>query len=247
MPKLLISLPSGDISKELSGEVITIGRTPDNKVQIDHHSVSAHHARLILSNGNYKIKDLDSTNRSCVNGIPVSDAELTESCFLRFGTIDCVYKTESSSSKEQLSKDQLSSQLSELQRQMENLMKARDLIHQQNQGLIKERDEAKLAAETSHEQFVEAKKQIEQLSAASAGNQQQVQEVSGQTGPMPKTNRGPHQGTRCAFGIQSRNSKPEVNPHRTVEGIAAKTGTGRAQPSAPRRAKHQAAGRRRRA
>jgi CheY-like chemotaxis protein len=175
MPKLLISLPSGDISKEISGDVITIGRTPDNKVQIDHHSVSAHHARLVLSNGNYKIKDLDSTNRSCVNGIPVNDAELTGSCFLRFGTIECVYKADTANTG-----GELQSQLNELQRQMDNLIKARDLISQQNQSLVKERDQAKQDADTNLEQLADANKQIEQFAAGGTGNQQKLQEVSGQ-------------------------------------------------------------------
>ncbi len=183
MPKLLISLPSGDISKEVSGDVITIGRTPDNKVQIDHHSVSAHHARLILSNGNYKIKDLDSTNRSCVNGIPVNEAELTGSCFLRFGNIECVYKTENS---ESASSNELQSQLNELQRQLDTLIKARDLISQQNQALTKERDQARQSADNHLDQLNDAKKQLEQISAGGNGNQLQLHEVSSQLGDAVK-------------------------------------------------------------
>src|SRR5450432_680422 len=102
MAKLLISLPTGDVPHELEGEVITIGRTPDNNIQIDHTSVSAHHAKLFLINGMYKLKDLDSTNRSCINGIPVSEAELISSCFLRFGNIECVYKAEGSNASDQM-------------------------------------------------------------------------------------------------------------------------------------------------
>src|SRR5450432_2255038 len=92
MAKLIISQPGGDVPYELEGEAINIGRTPDNKIRIDHTSVSAHHAKLFLINGIYKLKDLDSTNRSFINGIPVSEADLVSSCFLRFGSIECVYK-----------------------------------------------------------------------------------------------------------------------------------------------------------
>ena len=138
MAKLLISHPTGDVSHELTGEVITIGRTPDNKIQINHHSVSAHHARLQLVNGKYKFKDLESTNRSCINNIPVSEAELMGSCFIRLGNIECVYKIDAASAV-----DPVHSQLAELQRQMENLMKARDQIHQQNASLQQQCEQAK--------------------------------------------------------------------------------------------------------
>lgn len=173
MAKILISLPSGDVTHELTGDLITIGRTPDNKIQINHHSVSAHHAKLILTNGNYRLKDLNSTNRSCVNDIPVTEAELTGSCFLRFGKIECVYKSESPSANEQLF-----SQLNETQTQLENLMKARDLIHQQNQTLIRERDEARRDAESALETLADAKKKIEEATSQYHGVQKQFGEVS---------------------------------------------------------------------
>lgn len=166
MPKLLISLPTGDISKEVTGDVVTIGRAPDNRVQIEHHSVSAHHAKLTLTNGNYRLKDLDSTNRTCVNGVPVSDAELTNSCILRIGTIECVYKTDKSDAP---NGGALQFQLNELQRQTENLMKARDLISQQNRILVQERDDAKQNAEIYLEQLNDARNMIDQLSASGGG------------------------------------------------------------------------------
>ena len=170
MPKLLISLPSGDISKELTADVVTIGRMPDNTVQVDHHSVSAHHARLTLSNGNYKIRDLESTNRTCVNGVPVNEAELTASCILRIGTVECVYKIQKPAVPN--SPAQLQSQLSELQRQMDNLIKARDLISQQNRDLVRERDEAKNEAENHLDELNDAKKLIDRLSGGGTSNEQ---------------------------------------------------------------------------
>ncbi|MGB8354446.1 MAG: response regulator [Chthoniobacteraceae bacterium] len=150
MPKLLISHPSGDVSHELTGEIITIGRTPDNKIQVNHHSVSAHHARLQFVNGKYRFKDLDSTNRSCINNIPVSDAELTGSCFIRLGNIECVYKLDAASSV-----DPVHSQLAELQRQMESLMKARDQIHQQNASLKEQCERAKQDTDEALEKLAE--------------------------------------------------------------------------------------------
>jgi len=153
MAKLHISLPTGDIAQELTGEVVTIGRTPDNTIQINHHSVSAHHAKLQLVNGKYKFKDLDSTNRSCINNIPISEAELSGSCFLRLGTIECVYRADASTTV-----DPVHSQLAELQRQMENLMKARDQISQQNSALRQECDKAKHEADVAKEALADLQK-----------------------------------------------------------------------------------------
>jgi len=157
MAKLLISHPTGDVSHELTGEVITIGRTPDNKIQINHHSVSAHHARLQLVNGKYKFKDLESTNRSCINNIPVSEAELTGSCFIRLGNIECVYKIDAASAV-----DPVHSQLAELQRQMENLMKARDQIHQQNASLQQQCEQAKQDTDAALEKLYELERSQEE-------------------------------------------------------------------------------------
>lgn len=48
---------------------LTIGRSPDNDVRIDHPTVSRSHARIVQSReGVYTIEDLDSTNGTFVNG-----------------------------------------------------------------------------------------------------------------------------------------------------------------------------------
>ena len=45
MPKLQVFLPDGggEVSHELTGDTVTIGRLPDNTIQIDNISVSSHH------------------------------------------------------------------------------------------------------------------------------------------------------------------------------------------------------------
>lgn len=50
-------------------QVITIGRLPDNTIQLDGDiQVSRHHAQLTKDNGQYYITDLNSTNGTYVNG-----------------------------------------------------------------------------------------------------------------------------------------------------------------------------------
>jgi ABC-type multidrug transport system ATPase subunit/pSer/pThr/pTyr-binding forkhead associated (FHA) protein/ABC-type multidrug transport system permease subunit len=43
-------------------EIITIGRAPDNDIQLDYPAVSSHHARIIAVDGQPYIEDLGSTN-----------------------------------------------------------------------------------------------------------------------------------------------------------------------------------------
>ena len=64
MPKLVIS----EIAHELIEDLITIGRGSDNMIVINDPSVSTHHAQLQRAGETYRLKDLDSTNGTHVNG-----------------------------------------------------------------------------------------------------------------------------------------------------------------------------------
>jgi len=90
MPKLLVRHPEqGDLTFTLSGERITIGRRVENKIQINHTTVSGYHAELVSHNGRYIIRDLDSTNHSYIEGIMFIEAELDRGCRLILGTVEC--------------------------------------------------------------------------------------------------------------------------------------------------------------
>ncbi len=59
----------GDIERiHPVGRRTTIGRTPDNEIQIDAHNVSRHHAVLLSSAEHCIVEDLNSTNGVLVNG-----------------------------------------------------------------------------------------------------------------------------------------------------------------------------------
>src|SRR5436309_15021416 len=72
MPKLVIS----GTAHELLDDLITIGRGPDNTIIINDPSVSTYHAQLQLARETYRLKDLQSTNGTSVNGIPVTETVL---------------------------------------------------------------------------------------------------------------------------------------------------------------------------
>ena len=68
MAKLTVSC-DGNVTDEyvLDKECITIGRKPDNDVQIDNLAVSGHHAQIITILNDSFLEDLNSTNGSYVN------------------------------------------------------------------------------------------------------------------------------------------------------------------------------------
>jgi hypothetical protein len=95
MPRLVAQSPefSGK-SFELSGREMTVGRLEDNLIQIEHASVSGHHALLTLDEQDYVLKDNDSTNGSRVNGEKVISQKLRRNDIVRLGNIELLYDSE---------------------------------------------------------------------------------------------------------------------------------------------------------
>jgi pSer/pThr/pTyr-binding forkhead associated (FHA) protein len=79
MAKLYLKFEQSDqVLKEvaLSQAPTTIGRLPDNNVQIDNLAVSGHHARISWEQGQYIVEDLGSLNGTYVNNERVGKAAL---------------------------------------------------------------------------------------------------------------------------------------------------------------------------
>jgi pSer/pThr/pTyr-binding forkhead associated (FHA) protein len=76
---------------KLVAEVITIGRVPLNHVVIDNPTVSAQHALLAKVGDSYRLKDLQSTNGTLVNDVPITDAQLKDGDKIRFGAVVGVF------------------------------------------------------------------------------------------------------------------------------------------------------------
>jgi predicted component of type VI protein secretion system len=89
MPKLIIS----GVTHELVDEAITIGRGPDNTIVVNDPSISTHHAQLLLERDTYRLKDLDSTNGTRVNGKPVTETVLRFDDHIRFGAAEARYES----------------------------------------------------------------------------------------------------------------------------------------------------------
>jgi predicted component of type VI protein secretion system len=67
--KLILTLNGATISEhELNKETITIGRRPENDIQVDNLAVSGKHAQVITILNDSFLEDLNSTNGTYVNG-----------------------------------------------------------------------------------------------------------------------------------------------------------------------------------
>jgi predicted component of type VI protein secretion system len=93
MPKLTIRSESGEkTSHDLVEESVTIGRSPENSICLDDISVSSRHAELTMAGEICRLRDLDSTNGTLVNGEPVTQVQLRAGDRIRFGKVDACYE-----------------------------------------------------------------------------------------------------------------------------------------------------------
>jgi len=95
MPRLVAQSPEfAGKTFDLSGAEITVGRVEDNTIQVEHASVSGHHAVFKLDGMDYTIKDLDSTNGTRINGEKIGLQKLRRNDILRLGNIELLYDSE---------------------------------------------------------------------------------------------------------------------------------------------------------
>ena len=95
MPRLILrSVDTGPITHELTEEVITLGRAPDNMIVLDDASVSGRHAQLQRSGDVYRVKDLGSTNGTRVNSETITEVTLRFGDRLRFGKVEARFEAD---------------------------------------------------------------------------------------------------------------------------------------------------------
>jgi chromosome segregation ATPase len=83
--RLLVRSKDGHEVVHVLGRKTTIGRTPDNDLQIDASFVSRHHAVLLINGQQTIIEDLNSTNGVHVNGQRVSRETLNDGDIVSVG------------------------------------------------------------------------------------------------------------------------------------------------------------------
>lgn len=99
MAKLLLKHEGVTLSSyKLDHDETSIGRNPDNTIQLDDAAVSGNHARIkrqandyLENHFDYLIEDLDSTNGTKVNGKRVSQHMLKHGDTLQIGAHHFLY------------------------------------------------------------------------------------------------------------------------------------------------------------
>ncbi len=86
--ELLLTIMSGEekgVTYKLLGEIITLGRAPENDVIINDNKASRNHARLERRSQECWIKDLESRVGILLNGKPVTESVLKDGDLIRIG------------------------------------------------------------------------------------------------------------------------------------------------------------------
>jgi pSer/pThr/pTyr-binding forkhead associated (FHA) protein len=79
MSRLVLKFESASLKEvPLGTRPVTIGRAPDNDIQIDNLAVSNYHARVYVEAGSLVVEDLNSLNGSFLNDIRVERAMLKD-------------------------------------------------------------------------------------------------------------------------------------------------------------------------
>ncbi|PYJ23997.1 MAG: hypothetical protein DME99_00975 [Verrucomicrobia bacterium] len=91
MARLVLICDGDDLVTHKLGNVTTIGRASLNHVVIDNPAVSAQHAIITRFGESYRLKDLNSTNGTQVNGDSITDVQLKDGDKIRFGSAVAVF------------------------------------------------------------------------------------------------------------------------------------------------------------
>ncbi len=103
MPKLhiLSGVLEGKVI-DLIDERITMGRALDNRIRLEDGTVSHHHAVLTLDGHDYKLRDLNSTNGTRVNGMRIVETKLQDGDAVRIGSVEMQFESDVKKSSQPL-------------------------------------------------------------------------------------------------------------------------------------------------
>lgn len=92
MPRLVIrSGPLGHQEFPLNEGINHVGRAEGNDLCLNDSTVSGAHCHIVIGENGATIIDLNSTNGTCVNQLPVQTARLKPGDTVQLGTLECVF------------------------------------------------------------------------------------------------------------------------------------------------------------
>lgn len=92
IPRLAVHLPEKTWEVQIVSDALSIGRHPDNDIQLDHPKVSRRHARIERRGGTFVIRDLESTNGVWLGKQRVDERPLQDGDTIRIGNAQLVFK-----------------------------------------------------------------------------------------------------------------------------------------------------------
>ena len=96
MPKLhiLSGILEGKVI-DIIEERVTLGRALDNVIRLEDGTISHHHAMILTENGEFKLRDLNSTTGTRVNGVRIVESKLNNGDQVRFGSVEMRFESDS--------------------------------------------------------------------------------------------------------------------------------------------------------
>ncbi len=93
-PRLVVVAPgkTWEVPIRALAEALTLGRHPDNDVDLDLPNVSRHHARVERHGDDFVLRDLGSANGTWVNGARIETQMLRDGDNLRIGPVTIAFK-----------------------------------------------------------------------------------------------------------------------------------------------------------
>ncbi len=95
MAKLVLKYENTTLKEmPLTQGVVTIGRLPDNMLQVDNLAVSGHHAKVLWENGHFVLEDNNSFNGTFINNQRITRQTLNDNDIILIGKHTLTFKAE---------------------------------------------------------------------------------------------------------------------------------------------------------
>jgi len=99
---------------DLNEERLTVGRAMDNIIRLEDGTVSHHHAMFLIEGGDYKLRDLNSTNGTRVNGMRIVETKLHNGDQVRLGSVEMRFESDAKKTSQPLPPTQTGIDLSQV-------------------------------------------------------------------------------------------------------------------------------------
>jgi predicted component of type VI protein secretion system len=99
---------------DLLEERVTVGRALDNTIRMEDGTISHHHAVFVIDTEGCKLRDLNSTNGTRVNGMRVTETMLNNGDQVRMGSVEMRFESDVKKASQPLPPSQTGVDLSQV-------------------------------------------------------------------------------------------------------------------------------------